>query len=137
MSEGELKALITRESTKRLRAELAVAQHAMDAAAIAVLGRPQVVSHIFALRRLAAQSTVLKTEVPGFDPANTVWLTDVDSTITPTTGADSTTSMFFSMWQTMQDDNRRREEKEDSRREEAQKKEEAKEEARKEAEKLT
>ena len=112
MSDADLQALIVKESSKRLRAEMGVAQKSMDAAAINVLSRAHLISHIFHLRRLAGQSSMLKSEVTGYDPGKVTLLADDAVPLsTPTTGTDSSSAILFSFFQLMNErDERIREE---------------------------
>src|SRR6266516_1606264 len=106
MSDADLRSLIGKESTKRLKAELLVAQKHFDTAEIDVMNRRYVMSHIFALRRLSGQSTVLKTVVLNYDATKVqIFSEDLDpGLLTPsvTTPFDAN-SIMLSILQIMND----------------------------------
>src|SRR6266516_1788454 len=116
MSDADLRSLIGKESTKRLKAELLVAQKHFDAAEIDVMNRRYVMSHIYALRRLAGQTSVLKSVVPNYDATKVqIFPEDLDpGLLTPTaTSSLDINSVMFSMVQLMNDreDKRREDER--------------------------
>src|SRR6266516_3246671 len=108
MSDADLQAIIVKESSTRLKAELGVAQKGMDTAAIEVLPRRTLISHIFALRRLAGQSSQIKNEVVGYDPTKLQLLPEEPTLKTPVASTDSTTAMLLSFFQTMNEREERR-----------------------------
>src|SRR6266516_313969 len=123
MSDADLKSLIGKESTKRLKAEFLVAQKHFDAAEIDIMNRRYVLSHIFALRRLAGQTCVLKSVVPGYDATQVViFPEDIDPgllTPTATTASLDVNTIMFSMLQIMNDrEDKRRDDKKKARVEE-------------------
>ncbi len=116
MSDADLRSLIGKESTKRLKAEFLVAQKHFDAAEIDVMNRRYVMSHIYALRRLAGQTSVLKSVVPNYDATKVqIFPEDLDpGLLTPTaTSSLDINSLMFSMVQLMNDreDKRREDER--------------------------
>src|SRR6266516_3907847 len=118
MSDADLRSLIGKESTKRLKAEFLVAKKHFDAAEIDIMNRRYVLSHIFALRKLSGQSGVLKSVVPNYDATKVLILPeDIDpGLLTPTaTSSLDVNTIMFSMLQIMNDreDKRREDERQE------------------------
>src|SRR6266516_4475080 len=106
MSDADLRSLIGKESTKRLKAEFLVAQKHFDAAEIDIMNRRYVLSHIFALRKLSGQTGVLKSVVSNYDATKVQILPeDIDpGLLTPTaTSSLDVNTIMFSMLQIMND----------------------------------
>ena len=69
VSETELKVLVTKDSSERLRAEMLVAQSHFSKEEVEDMTRSTLIQYVSDLRMCAGQSTAVKIGVPNFDPA--------------------------------------------------------------------
>ena len=65
----ELRKTVQKDSSDRLQQELKLGQTIFDDNAIIKLSRPELISYVTALRKLAGQTTAVRSVVPGFDPS--------------------------------------------------------------------
>src|SRR6266516_411903 len=111
-SDKDLETLIRKSSSERLTIELSRAQDTIDPDVVDSLSRTELVSYIFALRRLAGQHTAVKTLIKDFDITKVIMLSGPEEVINPpgaeasppTVSAPSTDVLILAFLQSMQDE---------------------------------
>src|SRR6266516_3401489 len=110
-SDKDLETLIRKSSSERLTVELSRAQDVLDPDVVDSLSRTELVSYIFALRRLAGQHTAVKTLIKDFDVNKVIMLSGPEEVINPlgaeasppTVSVPSTDVLILAFLQSMQD----------------------------------
>src|SRR6266516_3288429 len=116
-SDKDLESLIRKSSSERLTIELSRAQDTIDPDVVDSLSRTELVSYIFALRRLAGQHTAVKTLIKDFDITKVIMLSGPEEVINPpgaeaslpTVSVPSTDVLILAFLQSMQDERVRHE----------------------------
>src|SRR6266516_3147147 len=116
-SDKDLETLIRKSSSERLTVELSRAQDVLDPDVVDSLSRTELVSYIFALRRLAGQHTAVKTLIKDFDITKVIMLSGPEEVINPpgaeaslpTVSVPSTDVLILAFLQSMQDERVRHE----------------------------
>src|SRR6266516_3601503 len=116
-SDKDLESLIRKSSSERLTIELSRAQDTIDPDVVDSLSRTELVSYIFALRRLAGQHTAVKTLIKDFDVTKVIMLSGPEEVINPpgaeaslpTVSVPSTDVLILAFLQSMQDERVRHE----------------------------
>src|SRR6266516_2328276 len=102
----ELKNTVRKDATPRLQAEMLVSQNIFDEKQVKNFSRNQLVSYVFALRKLAGQTNAVRTLVSGFDPNDVeIFGGNLDQELGATLSSKPTdpTQMFFAFFQQMQE----------------------------------
>src|SRR6266516_3224367 len=102
----ELKNTVRKDATPRLQAEMLVSQNIFDEKQVKNFSRNQLVSYVFALRKLAGQTNAVRTLVSGFDPNDVeIFGGNLDQELGATLSPKPTdpTQMFFAFFQQMQE----------------------------------
>ena len=79
MDDTDLKTIVTKDNTERLRAELKVGQNVFTDETVDTMQRRELIEHVVTLRRLAGQTTAVRAVVPDFSPTVHTAATDVVS----------------------------------------------------------
>src|SRR5206468_941522 len=79
ITEEELRKIVVKESSSRLKLELGVGQRVLSESQITSLDRKHLVAYIVAMRSMALQQTPVKILVSGFDPNKVKVLGEIDA----------------------------------------------------------
>src|SRR6266516_3983351 len=102
----ELKNTVRKDATPRLQAEMLVSQNIFDEKQVKNFSRNQLVSYVFALRKLAGQTNAVRTLVSGFDPNDVeIFGGNLDQELGATLSPKPTdpTQMFFAFFKQIQE----------------------------------
>ena len=117
VSETELKVLVTKDGSERLRAEMLVGQSHFSKEEVEDMTRSTLIQYVTALRMCAGQSNAVKTGGPNFDPSKVALPQTQGASANPTPTPVDPTLMLMQFFK-QQEQERREEQKRQEQREE-------------------
>ena len=128
VSETELKVLVTKDGSERLRAEMLVGQAHFSKEEVEDMTRSTLIQYVTALRMCAGQSNAVKTGVPDFDTSKVALPQTQGASANPTPTPVDPTLMLMQFFKQQEQERREEQKRQEQERREEQKRQERREE---------